>query len=87
MSKTQTAEKSRVTTIPNVSSGEGGIRTRGELSPTQHFQCCTFGRSVTSPVGLMVRLTYSACSILANIRGNSPIIAYSGRKASQADVA
>jgi hypothetical protein len=30
-------------------SGEGGIRTRGELSPTQHFQCCTFGRSVTSP--------------------------------------
>ncbi len=29
--------------------GEGGIRTRGELSPTQHFQCCTFGRSVTSP--------------------------------------
>jgi site-specific DNA recombinase len=30
-------------------SGEEGIRTLGELSPTQHFQCCTFGRSVTSP--------------------------------------
>jgi len=30
-------------------SGEGGIRTRGGVSPTQHFQCCTFGRSVTSP--------------------------------------
>jgi hypothetical protein len=30
--------------------GEGGIRTRGELSPTRHFQCRTFGRSVTSPV-------------------------------------
>ena len=30
-------------------SGEGGIRTRGEVAPTQHFQCCTFGRSVTSP--------------------------------------
>src|SRR5690348_17290540 len=30
-------------------SGEGGIRTRGGVTPTQHFQCCTFGRSVTSP--------------------------------------
>ena len=30
-------------------SGEGGIRTRGTLSRTQHFQCCTIGRSVTSP--------------------------------------
>jgi hypothetical protein len=29
--------------------GEGGIRTRGEVSPTQHFQCCAFGRSATSP--------------------------------------
>jgi hypothetical protein len=31
-------------------SGEGGIRTRGGVTPTQHFQCCTFGRSVTSPL-------------------------------------
>ena len=31
-------------------SGEGGIRTPGGVSPTQHFQCCTIGRSVTSPV-------------------------------------
>ncbi len=30
-------------------SGEGGIRTRGGVSPTQHFQCCTIGHSVTSP--------------------------------------
>ena len=30
-------------------SGEDGIRTHGGVSPTQHFQCCTFGRSVTSP--------------------------------------
>src|SRR5262249_19520743 len=30
-------------------SGEGGIRTRGEIAPTRHFQCRTFGRSVTSP--------------------------------------
>ena len=31
------------------SSGEGGIRTPGPISETQHFQCCTIGRSVTSP--------------------------------------
>jgi integrase len=30
-------------------SGEGGIRTRGRVAPTQHFQCCAFGRSATSP--------------------------------------
>jgi hypothetical protein len=29
--------------------GEGGIRTRGGVSPTQHFQCCTIDHSVTSP--------------------------------------
>ena len=29
--------------------GEGGIRTRGGVTPTQHFQCCTIGLSVTSP--------------------------------------
>lgn len=37
-------------------SGEGGIRTRGGVTPTQHFQCCTFGRSVTSP-GLSPKYT------------------------------
>ena len=31
------------------SSGEGGIRTPGPIAETQHFQCCTIGRSVTSP--------------------------------------
>ena len=30
-------------------SGEGGIRTRGPLSWTQHFQCCTINHSATSP--------------------------------------
>ena len=30
--------------------GEGGIRTHGTLASTQHFQCCLFGRSSTSPV-------------------------------------
>jgi aryl-alcohol dehydrogenase-like predicted oxidoreductase len=29
--------------------GEGGIRTRGTLASTQHFQCCSFGHSDTSP--------------------------------------
>jgi integrase len=30
-------------------SGEGGIRTPGTVARTQHFQCCTIDRSVTSP--------------------------------------
>ena len=29
--------------------GEGGIRTPEELAPLQHFQCCAFVRSATSP--------------------------------------
>ena len=32
--------------------GEGGIRTPGTVSGTQHFQCCTIGHSVTSPESL-----------------------------------
>ncbi len=32
-----------------VDNGEGEIRTRGTVARTQHFQCCTFGHSVTSP--------------------------------------
>lgn len=28
---------------------ERGIRTPGKVAPTQHFQCCTIGRSATSP--------------------------------------
>jgi hypothetical protein len=31
-------------------SGEGGIRTHGGCYTTRHFQCRTFGLSVTSPV-------------------------------------
>jgi hypothetical protein len=30
-------------------SGEGGIRTRGTVTRTQHFQCCTIDHSATSP--------------------------------------
>ena len=33
----------------SAASGEGGIRTPGTISGTQHFQCCTIGRSATSP--------------------------------------
>ena len=29
--------------------GEGGIRTHGTVSRTQHFQCCAFDHSATSP--------------------------------------
>ena len=47
--------------------GEGGIRTRGELSPTQHFQCCTFGRSVTSPKCVT---RYFACVLRLLISAN-----------------
>ena len=32
-----------------LTSGEGGIRTRGTCDSTRHFQCRTFGLSVTSP--------------------------------------
>src|ERR1043165_2513240 len=30
--------------------GEGGIRTHGTVSRTQHFQCCQFSHSCTSPI-------------------------------------
>jgi hypothetical protein len=39
----------RLTLRASVGCGEGGIRTPGTLSCTQHFQCCTIGHSVTSP--------------------------------------
>jgi hypothetical protein len=29
--------------------GEGGIRTHGTVPRTQHFQCCQFSHSCTSP--------------------------------------
>ncbi len=30
--------------------GEGGIRTLDRVAPIQHFQCCAFDHSATSPV-------------------------------------
>lgn len=43
--------------------GERGIRTPGEVTPTQHFQCCTFGRSVTSPDTKFHITSYSTISL------------------------
>ena len=34
---------------PQLPGGEGGIRTHGTVSRTQHFQCCQLSRSCTSP--------------------------------------
>jgi hypothetical protein len=45
-------------------SGEGGIRTRGGVTPTQHFQCCTFGRSVTSPNRINLLFPFELCHLL-----------------------
>src|SRR4030095_715189 len=35
--------------IPITTGGEGGIRTHGTVSRSQHFQCCQFNHSCTSP--------------------------------------
>ena len=45
--QTETGQGDEIAPCP--ASGEGGIRTPGPVSRTQHFQCCTIGRSVTSP--------------------------------------
>ena len=41
--------------------GEGGIRTLGPVSRTQHFQCCTIGHSATSPSVHRCLNTREAC--------------------------
>src|ERR1041384_346467 len=33
-----------------INGGEGGIRTRGAVPRSQHFQCCQFNHSCPSPV-------------------------------------
>src|SRR6185503_7283418 len=40
--------------IGNVPGGEGGIRTHGTVSRSQHFQCCQFNHSCTSPEKLPI---------------------------------
>lgn len=36
-----------------VGSGEGGIRTLDRVAPIQHFQCCAFDHSATSPAAVI----------------------------------
>gem|GEM_PF-4919206 len=45
----QSKTRQRVTLAGGVGNGERGIRTPGPVSRTQHFQCCTIGRSAISP--------------------------------------
>ena len=49
MEKAQSESRRRVPSTARELSGEGGIRTRGGCDTTRHFQCRTFGLSVTSP--------------------------------------
>ena len=46
----QNKSSQRVTMAAGGWSGEGGIRTPGTVTGTQHFQCCTIGHSATSPL-------------------------------------
>src|SRR5437588_7801552 len=39
--------------IRNSCGGEGGIRTHGTVPRSQHFQCCQFNHSCTSPKATM----------------------------------
>ena len=40
-------KKSRL--VAGFFNGEGGIRTLDRVAPIQHFQCCAFDHSATSP--------------------------------------
>src|SRR4030095_12566329 len=57
--------------------GEGGIRTHGTVSRTQHFQCCQFSHSCTSPhqhavakrkAGIEVAMSLPRCFLRAAYR-------------------
>ena len=50
------ARENRKSPIANrqLPGGEGGIRTHGTVSRTQHFQCCQFSHSCTSPRELRI---------------------------------
>ena|GEM_PF-6373071 len=49
MNKSKSQRQPQLATGVLSTSGEEGIRTLGEVSPTQHFQCCTIDHSATSP--------------------------------------
>ncbi len=53
MVMSQQKSRHQVTATASCESGEGGIRTPGAISDTQHFQCCTISRSATSPIHSM----------------------------------
>jgi hypothetical protein len=40
--------------------GEGGIRTLDRVAPIQHFQCCAFDHSATSPVEVLSKCQSSS---------------------------
>ena len=42
-------EQAKKTGPEDRGSGEGGIRTLDRVAPIQHFQCCAFDHSATSP--------------------------------------
>src|SRR6266542_4202158 len=42
--------------------GEGGIRTHGTVPRTQHFQCCQFNHSCTSPKFLIFDFRLLICA-------------------------
>src|SRR5882724_3736975 len=51
--------------------GEGGIRTHGTVSRSQHFQCCQFNHSCTSPGGISdceIRVSNLSESLLQGLR-------------------
>ncbi len=49
MAVIQNKSRHQLTMAASWTNGEGGIRTPGAISDTQHFQCCTISRSATSP--------------------------------------
>ena len=40
--------------LEDIKNGEGGIRTLVKVAPKQHFQCCAFNHSATSPGDLEI---------------------------------
>ncbi len=40
--------------------GEGGIRTLEQVTPLQHFQCCAFDHSATSPGGAQFTIIHGS---------------------------
>ena len=52
---TNTINKNSLYIQSEFKNGEGGIRTRGGVAPTQTFQVCTLNHSDTSPMTLVLK--------------------------------